>query len=249
MIKTFVVHHLPDTDDLPAAERWFARLHIPEVLRNRPLSYVSFRAAPPPAGAEAYGYFNYKVHENLAPGDEEPPLGLAAMSPEVVPLDVVMVTVPAVPTDDFLGREVSLEERTVLRWFCVFRYPQGVDPDEADAWYREVHAPEVLRQPGLTRFFSYRVQPPRFAIRGGRPPFLHPRSTFSSDWHRVSELWYEDARGWKQSVVAAPPAYTAPPWATRDTYPFLRPREEFVSTFLLERPSDDWLRDVRPFYV
>ena len=139
MVKTFVLHHLPDTDDLPAAERWFYRFHIPEVLRNRPLSYVSYRALPAPDGAEDYGYFNYKVHENLAPGDEEPPLGLLAMTHEVVPLDVIMVT--------------------------------------------------------------------------------------------------------------DPPGYTPPPWATRATYPFLAPRAEFVSTFLLERPSDDWLRDVRPFYL
>jgi hypothetical protein len=249
VVKTFVLHHLPDMDDLPAAERWFYRYHIPEVLRNRPLSYVSFRAVPAPEGAEAYGYFNYKVHENLAVGDEEPPLGLLGMSHEVVPLNVVMVTVPVVPTEDFLGRETPFDERTILRWFCVHRYPGGVSVEEGDEWFREVHAPEVLRQPGLTRFFSYRVMPPRFAIRGSRPLFLHPRSTFSSDWHRVSELWYEDARGWRESVLAAPPAYTPPPWATRETYPFLAPGAGFVSTFLLERPADDWLRDVRPLYL
>jgi hypothetical protein len=249
VVKTFVLHHLPDMDDLPAAERWFYRLHIPEVLRNRPLSYVSFRAVPAPAGAEDYGYFNYKLHEQLAPGDEEPPLGLLGWSHEVVPLRVAMVTVPAVPTDDFLGRETSFDEKTILRWFCVFRYPEGVSPEEGDAWYREVHAPEVLRQPRLTRFFSYRVMPPRFAIRGGRPPFLHPQSVFSSAWHRVSELWYVDAHGWRESVLDAPPAYTPPPWATRPAYPFLMPGGEFVSSFLLERPSDDWLRELRPFYV
>ncbi len=34
MVKTFVLHHLQDLDDLPAAERWFQRFHIPEVLRT-----------------------------------------------------------------------------------------------------------------------------------------------------------------------------------------------------------------------
>ena len=98
MIKTIILHHLLDTNDLPAAERWFYRYHIPEVLRNRPLSYLSFRAVPPPAGAQDYGYFNYKVHENISTGDQEASLGLAAMTPEVVPLKVVMVNLPPTPT-------------------------------------------------------------------------------------------------------------------------------------------------------
>ena len=71
MIKTIILHHLLDMNDLPAAERWFYRYHVPEVLRNRPVSYVSYRAVPPPPGAEAYGYFNYKVHEHVSVGEHE----------------------------------------------------------------------------------------------------------------------------------------------------------------------------------
>jgi len=249
VVKTFVVHHLPDMNDLPAAERWFYRYHVPEVLRNRPLSYLSFRAVPAPPGAEAFGYYNYKVHENLAAGEEEPSLGLLGMTAEVVPLQVIMVTVPATPTEDFTGKDVSFDQKTILRWLVLLRYPDAVSVEEGDDWYVNVHAPEVLRQPGLTRFFSYRVLEPRFAIKGGRPPFLHPRSTFSSDWQRVSELWYEDARGWTESVLTAPPHYTPPPWAERGTFPFLEPGVHFAGTFILERPSDDWCRDPRPFSV
>jgi hypothetical protein len=57
VVKTYVVHHLPDMNDLPAAERWFYRRHVPEVLRNRQLSYVSFRAVPPPPGADFVSTF------------------------------------------------------------------------------------------------------------------------------------------------------------------------------------------------
>ncbi len=99
----------------------------------------------------------------------------------------------------------------MIKTFVLHHLPDTDDLPAAERWFARLHIPEVLRQPGLTRFFRYRVQPPRFAVRGGRPPFLHPRSTFSSDRHRVSYLLYEDARGWKQSVVADPPAYTAPP--------------------------------------
>jgi hypothetical protein len=249
MIKTVILHHLLDMNDLPAAERWFYRYHIPEVLRNKPVSYVSYRAVPPPPGAEGYGYFNYKVHEHVAMEGEDKPLGLAAMTKEVVPLKVIMVNVPAAPTEDFKGRELSIDEKTILRWLIVFRYPEGVGVDEGDDWYLNVHAKEVARQPGLTRFFSYRVLPPRAALQGGVPAFLHPRSSMTADWHRVSEQWYENSDGWVDSVIKSPPEYTRSAWATYDRYPFFEPGVDFASTFILERPSDDWLREVSPSYI
>ncbi len=249
MIKTIIIHHLLDMNDLPAAERWFFRYHIPEVLRHLPLSYVSFRAVPPPPGAEAFGYYNYKVHENISAGEGESLIALLTMSKEVMPLKVIMVNVPAAPTEDFLGRSASFEDKTILRWMTAVRYPKAVSVEEADDWYVNVHAKEVMRQPGLTRFFSYKVIKPPEVLGKEMPAFMHPESRVSGDWHRVSELWYENANGWVDSIVANPPAYTKPPWATRDTYPFLQPETEFASTFLLERPSDDWLREVPRFYL
>ncbi len=160
MIKTIILHHLLDVNDLPAAERWFYRYHIPEVLRNHPVSYVSYRAVPPPPGAEDYGYYNYKVHENLNRGEGEKPLGLTAMTKEVVPLKVIMVNVPAVPTEDLLGKGTSFEERTILRWLIAFRYPEGVGVEEGDDWYVNVHARKSCSSRGCTRFFSYRVIAP-----------------------------------------------------------------------------------------
>jgi len=171
------------------------------------------------------------------------------MTREVVPLRVIMVNVPAAPTEDFKGREVSFDEKTILRWVIVFRYPEGVSLEEGDDWYLNVHAEEVAQQPGLTRFFSYRVLPPRAGLQGGVRAFLHPRSSMSADWHRVSEQWYENGNGWVDSVIASPPEYTKPPWAKYDKYPFLEPGVDFASTFILERPSDDWLRQVSPFYI
>ena len=249
MIKTIIFHHLLDMNDLPAAERWFYRHHIPEVMRNRPVSYVSYRAVPAPPGAEAYGYFNYKIHENVSQGEGETPLALIAMTPEVVPLRVIMVNVPAGPTEDFMGREHWMDEKTILRWVTVFRYPEGVSAEEGDDWYVSVHAPEVMRQPGLTRFFSYRVIPSPVAVRKGVSRFLHPQSQVSSNWHRVSEQWYENSNGWVKSIIALPPAYTKPAWATYDAYPFFEPGVDFASTFILERPTDDWLRVLPPAYV
>ncbi len=249
MIKTIIIHHLLHMSDLPAAERWFYRYHIPEVLRNQPLSYVSFRAVPPPPGAEAFGYYNYKVHENLNRGEGEKPLGLLTMTKEVVPLKVIMVNVPATPTEDFLGRETSFAEKTILRWLVAIRYPAAVSVEEADDWYVNVHAKEVARQPGLTRFFSYKVIKPPEVMDKVVPAFMHPESVVSSDWHRISEMWYENANDWVDSVLSHPPKYSKPGWATLDGYLFLEPQTNFASTFLLERPSDDWLREVPRFYL
>ena len=98
---------------------------------------MSYRAVPPPPGAEDYGYFNYKVHENLNRGEGERSLGLTAMTKEVVPLKVIMVNVPATPSEDLLGKGTSFEEKTILRWLIAFRYPEGVSVEEGDDWYRE----------------------------------------------------------------------------------------------------------------
>lgn len=240
-------------NDLPAAERWFHKYHVPEVLRFAPARYVCFWAVPPPPGAETFGYYNYKVHETLNL-TEEGGSGVTAATREVVPTQAIMVSVPSKPTEDFLGAGLSPEEKTILRWFIVFKYPEGVSVEEGDDWYLNVHAKEVMKQPGLIRFFSYRALPFKGAAAGGtetssRPSFLHPKSTQIQVVHRVSEQWYENSNGWVKSVIKSPPKYTKPPWAKYDKYPFLEPYVDFSSTFLLERPSEDYLRNIAPFYI
>jgi hypothetical protein len=246
MIRTIIFHHLLDLNDLPAAERWFYRYHIPEVLRSRPLSYLSYRAVPPPPGAEDYGLFNYKIHENVHAPEGETKLAHLSMTPEVVPLRVIMVNVPVAPTEDFLGSDLALDDKTILRWITVFRYPEGVSVEKGDNWYINVHAPHVMRQPGLTRFFSYRVLPSAVPVRKGASKFLHPGSEVSSNWHRVSEMWFENSNGWVESIIKSPPGYSKPVWATHDDYPFFEPGVDFVSMFILERPTDDWVREITP---
>jgi hypothetical protein len=71
---------------------------------------------------------------------------------------------------------------------------------------------------------------------------------------RTMELWYDSLSAWKNAVIDDPPTYTKPEWSvdawypeTIDTYPFLKPGADFVSTFLLERPADEFLRDARHY--
>jgi hypothetical protein len=57
--------------------------------------------------------------------------------------------------------------------------------------------------------------------------------------------WYENFRDWRSAVIDSPPHYTKPVWASSEFYPFLAPRVDFVSSFILERPNDEFLRDSR----
>lgn len=205
-----------------------------------------FRPVPPPPGAESYGYINYRIHENWVRGPDERRgvYGLLSFSEQPGYMDVAITNVPAEPTEDFKGAELRHGDKTILRWVTLFRYPDSVAIDEAEDWYLNVHVPQVCEQPGLTRFFSHRTLPGQ-KIPGSekqRPFFDKVPPLLTKSWHRLSELWYENDDGWVDSVLSNPPAYTQPPWATRNTYPFLVPGQEFVSTFLLERPDQDLLR-------
>jgi hypothetical protein len=242
--RIYVMHHLHDMNDLPAFERWFWRYHAPEVMRgSRLLRYVNYRAVvPPPRGAEEYGFYNYAVHEDIL-------LHAPASGPGS--MDVAICTVPGDPTEDFLGSEVSMDEKTVLRWLIYMKYPEGVSEQEGEDWYLNVHAREVMQQPGLTRFFSYKALPHRLFAppKPGARRFMHPNTRMHLGWNRVSEQWYANPNGWRKSIVESPPRYTAPPWASHDRYPFLKPFVDFASMFVLERPTDDYIRAMPPFYV
>lgn len=252
MTKLVVLHHLPDNNDRPALERWFRRHHCPEVLAQAPwmTRYVMYRAQPAPPGAEAYGVYGYRVHENwVRAADERRGVkGLLSMTPQPGAMDVVLLDVPAEPTDDFLGAELRPDDSTVLRWVVALSWPDGVPEDEAEDWYLRVHVPETCRQPGLIRHFSHKALPPGatpIPMSSSQRPFM-PRvpPLFGRRWHRLSELWYANDAGWVDSVLTRPPRYTPPPWAAAGAaYPFLRPGLEFVSTFLLEHPDQDLLRD------
>ena len=251
MTKLMVFHHLPNPDDRPALERWFWRHHCPEVLAQAPWMsrYVLYRALPHPVGAERFAPINYRVHENwvFGPNERRGTRGLLSMTPEPAEMDVLALNVPAEPTDDFFGASLRAEETAFIRWVIVFRYPETVEEEEADAWYKHVHAPEVCRQPGLLRFFSHRVVPSQSSAipkSEGQRPFVRKVSPWmAKKWHRVSELWYANDSAWRQAMIENPPQYTPPPWTSGGDYPFLKPWDEYISAFLPERPDEDLMRN------
>ncbi|MBU6471839.1 MAG: hypothetical protein KGQ94_04215, partial [Alphaproteobacteria bacterium] len=78
--------------------------------------------------------------------------------------------IPWQPTDDFLGHDVAPGEKNVLRWYVLMKYPRGVSLDEGEDWFLNTHVPQVMRQPGLWRFFSYRTIKEPLPLPGSWPP-------------------------------------------------------------------------------
>jgi len=256
MIKdVFMLNSIDLPNELPSFERWYMRYHAAEVMSNRgPLlaRFIGYRPVPPIPEALDYGYYNMRVTETwFWSVEERPPMVIGKPSGILdyrwqapwmksrlprgggaKPIPGVSLTVPTQAQDVFLGGKYTADDKAILRWYVAIKYPQGVPVEQGEEWFLKVHALEVLQQPGLTAFFSSRS-----IDMAGRPAV----------WHRLSELWYEDFNGWKQSVIDAPPKYTKPAWAKYDKYPFLEPYVDFASTFLMERPDHDYLKEASPY--
>jgi len=249
MLKSVVMHDIP-IDHVAAMERWYCRDHAPEICRRFGpwlVRHESFLPVDAPADARRFGFYNWRVTEGVWRELPNPgPAGnLAFTVPPLWPR-VATTFFPAQPTEDFLGGDVQPRERNVLRWYILFRYPQGVRFEEGESWFLNVHAAEVMQQPGLYRFFSTRGIRERLALPGSWPGQAHPpHDSLHLGWNRLIELWYENFEDWRRAVIGNPPRYTRPAWATHEQYPFVKPGVDFVSSFLLERPNDEFLRDSR----
>jgi hypothetical protein len=261
MIRSYLILNLKSLDYLPVMERWLYKDHAMETMNQvGPIlhRYTTYRAVPEPEGALDYGYYNWRMTEHWWAHSpfKAGVMGHGSALAEVWPKGYrealgipegekargrkwggkapAFIFVPVRPTEDFKGSGLTIDDGSIIRWVTAFKYPEGVSVEEGDDWYINTHAPEVVNQPGLKRFFSFKAVEPSSMVG----PFV-----------RVSELWYENHTAWRRAVLESPPVYTRPDWALRDTYPFLEPDADFVSTFLLERPECNFLRDYKGYNV
>jgi hypothetical protein len=234
MIKHVFVGFLNGINEIDAM-RWYFRFHSKEVVRfvgpwlRR---YETYRAYLPPPDAKKYGtvggfmtelwYAN--VGNFVEAGANNRPYTWAPFFRNAPPgaITVGVTLVPAMPTEDFLGKEPSPEEKHVLRWCRMIKYPDTVSLKDGEEWYLTVHSQEVKQQSGLLKYVSHRVLE--------NPPIQTP-------WHRVEELWYEDFDAWHKAVIDSPVKYTSPPWGKKE--PFV----DMVSTFVKYKPDVDFLKD------
>lgn len=233
MIKHVFVFEPPD---MVLLDRWYFRFHSKECLRffgpwlRR---YETFRSCDAPPEADPFGVRQGRVTELWYNSVEDfieshpsefpfTPLAPPA-TPSQRPLKPTAITmVPAMPTEDFLGKEPNPEEGPILRWYQLIEYPAGVSVADGEKWYLETHSQEAKKQPGLLKYVSHRVS--------RNPPIVTP-------YHRVTEMWYRDFDAWRKAVIASPPKYTAPSWSNEA--PFVN----MVSTFVPYEPDVDFLRD------
>jgi len=251
MIKSIVMHDIP-INNIAAMERWYFRDHAAEIVRRYGpwlTRHESYLPVFPPAEARAYGFYNWRVTEGWwREIPETGPRGTFAFTVPPVWPKVATCFIPAQPTEDFMGSELQAHEKDVLRWYVLCKYPNGVTNEEGEDWFLNVHANEVMKQPGLYRFFSYQVIKEPISLPGVLAPGkVPPPDTILASWDRVCELWYETFDDWHKSVIEAPPRYTKPSWAKYDKYPFLEPFVDFVCSFILERPNDEFLREARGY--
>jgi hypothetical protein len=230
MIKHIFVGFLDKVSALEGT-RWYFRYHSKEVVRYVGpwlRRYETYKAFLPPVEANRYGavggfmtelwYAN--VNEFIEAGADakvytSPPGGWeVALGPVTI--------VPAVPTEDFLGKQPVPVDKEFLRWIRIFRYPKEVPIAEGERWYTEIFSREFKQQPGLLKYVSYKLL--------DRPPIR-------TSWQRVEELWFDNFDAWRKAIVEKSADYTPPPWRRQE--PFV----EMVSIFVKQKPDVDFLKD------
>jgi hypothetical protein len=245
-------------DDYPYRQRWLLREHAGETqswLGPWLQRYVRYWSVMPPASMvpdlARFGSYTTGVTMHVytdtpcLPGEQFGMVGMIPMPGQKVRtpgqtyaqvvsageeeprVESTHCYTPFAPTQDFMGATLNPWSTSILRWFTCFKYPRGVSLKEGEDWYLNVHAREVMKQEGLIRYFSYRT------LDWPGP----------AQWHRVTEQWYSDFASWHKAVIEKPPEYTKPSWAKYDQYPFLEPHKDFLGSFILERPTQDLMKD------
>ena len=245
MYRSYALHRI-DPNDIASTERWYVTKHGPEIGRRyRPWleRMESFRAVEIPEDARGYGIANYYCTEGIWREMPDPAdkgvLGMTQPPKHARPFSCI---VPVQATEDFKGWQDAPDSHYILRWVQLLEYPQGVDKEEADRWYREVFAPQASACPALNRFFSFRAVKEDIHVAGHWSAGEHTPDYAGVPedhcWDRVTEMWFDDFNGWRQFVNSNLPA---PGWRQSERFPFLTPDSNFVSSFLLEMPAYDWL--------
>lgn len=239
MIRFVALWEVPGNDGV--LDEWYRKTHSQECLERvgpwlrRYWTYRSYRLGPE---VDKFNVTRYRVtemwYESVASRDEAV-VNFGALSPPPVsepePGDkrlMGQIFIPANPTERFVDAAPPPRQEPYFRWLMVIRYPEGVTREEGDAWYTQVHAPEIGKLPGVLRFVSYAsVDNPPAGLRA------------SQSWARMSELWFDNYDAWKSVFLDRPPAFTVPEWG--GAFPFV----EIVSTFCGDRPDMDFLHGKR----
>lgn len=237
-IKHYIIIDLAPGADQLILDRFYITFHSQQVHRAVKAwqrNYISFRSYLPADEAVKrygvkYGRMTEIQFDSLADFRETRPNNIYGTLGSYTPppggwtgdkkiFTSTTATVPVNPQDLFLSKDTPPKEIPYFRWIVFFRYPKGVTPEAGDAWYRDVHAKEIAKLPGLKRYGLY-------------------KTVMEDAYPRVAELWFDDYASWKKAFLPAP-TLTPPPWG--GTFPFV----ETLSMFIGENPDVDFVNDRR----
>jgi len=169
--------------------------------------YVSWRARVPCPDAQARNYYPGRYteiwYDSVEAFREANPFGRSYSSaPWPGGLSrsdhaTARLLIPAMPTEDFLGKPAPTVSSKPFRWLFMLGYPEGVDAAKADEWYLRVHTQEAKNLPGLLRYVSYHAV---------------PNSPLRSQYVRMSEMWFKDYDSYLQATSTRKFQYTKAPW-------------------------------------
>jgi len=238
-VKHYILIDLAPGQDQLALDRFYMTFHAPEVRRAVKAwqrNYISFRSYLPPEEAKAryalqYGRMTEIQFNDIQDFRDSRPnniygVGLDSYTPPPGGwragklFKSVTATIPVNPQNVFVNGATPPKELPYLRWIMLFRYPSGVSLEQGDKWYREVHAPEIAKLPGLKRYAMYQ------SVGEGQ------------EYPRVAEFWFDDYPAWKSAFLPSP-KLTAPSWGGQ--YPFV----DMISMFIGENPDIDFINDDR----
>jgi len=239
-IKHYIIIELTPGSDQLLLDRFYIAFHSQEVHRAVKAwqrNYISFRSYLPPEEATksypiGYGRMTEIQFDSLADFRETRPNNIygAGLGSYTAPpggwagdkkiFVSTTATIPVNPQEMFVNLDTPPKQIPYFRWIQFIRYPKDVTAEAGDAWYRNVHAKEVAKLPGLKRYGFYKTV------------------SETSPYPRVAELWFDDYEAWKKSFLPTP-KFTSPPWG--GTYPFFDAKTMFIG----ENPDIDFTNDHR----
>lgn len=252
MYKSIVMHEL-DYNYIAPCEEWYYRYHGPQLSRRYGpwlARFESFRPVPLPGNLDAQklGYTNWLT--TIGYWREIPltgPRGELCLTTPPVNARNFGAMFPPQPTEDLKGADLCPTEKSCLRLLVFWQYPPQADKEEADAFFLNVLAKEISAVPEVYRFFSSRTVTEEIPLPGTWKPkqmeeLMRRGNPSDHTWDRMAELHFETFDQ-VRAFFAASKSFSRPEWAETKQFPFLTPYLHLASTFLLERPAFDWMKD------
>lgn len=143
----------------------------------------------------------------------------------------VFAHVPINWEEDFKGKGRLVQDGPNYRWQFVINYPEGVTPEEGDAWFYNQVVPYFTEQKDVTRFLSSKII----------------KSVNNCPFHRLVELWFDGPEQWYEVAVTNAQAIQKPKWAQQDKFPFLKPNFNIVGMFLTDMAASDNMNGSRTY--